>query len=472
MPDHRRSTPMPAPAPASMPGSGSGSVQTVSAVTAAGRPPSPGRLARLAGLCGPAFVVAVAYVDPGNFATNMSGGARYGTMLLWVIAVANVLAMFVQALSAKLGIATGRNLPELCRDHLPRAVSLLLWAQAEMVAVATDLAEFIGGAVALNLLFGVPLLPAAAITALVSSLLLLMAPRGRRRFEVTVAVMLAVVLAGFAYQVMLSGSLAGVAGGFVPRLAGPDSLLLATGIVGATVMPHVVYLHSALTQHQGRALAQHHGPVTQHHGPVTQHHGARTERPRALARNRGAWDPRRAALQASRVDIAVALGTAGLVNMAMLTVAAATFDGSDLAGLEAVHAGLGEILGPGAAVAFALALLASGLASSSVGTYAGQVIMAGFLRRRVPLLARRLVTVLPAMAILAVGMDPTRALVLSQVALSFGIPFALVPLVVFTARRALMGDLVNRRATTAAGVAVAAVISALNGFLLVEVFTG
>ncbi|MEU8194822.1 Nramp family divalent metal transporter [Microbispora amethystogenes] len=461
MPDHRRSTPMPAPGPG--PGS-SGSVQTVEAVTATGRPPSPGRLARLAGLCGPAFVVAVAYVDPGNFATNMSGGARYGTMLLWVIAVANVLAMFVQALSAKLGIATGRNLPELCRDHLPRPVSLLLWAQAEMVAVATDLAEFIGGAVALNLLFGVPLLPAAAITALVSSLLLLLAPRGRRRFEVTVAAMLAVVLAGFAYQVMLSGSLAGVAGGFVPRLAGPDSLLLATGIVGATVMPHVVYLHSALTQHQGALLRQ---PEA-----VPRHHGALTRQPRALTRSGGAWDPRRAALQASRVDIAVALGAAGLVNMAMLTVAAATFDGSDLGGLEAVHAGLGEVLGPGAAVAFALALLASGLASSSVGTYAGQVIMAGFLRRRVPLLARRLVTILPAMAILAVGTDPTRALVLSQVALSFGIPFALVPLVVFTARRALMGDLVNHRATTAAGVAVAAVISALNAFLLVEVFTG
>ncbi|WP_327045014.1 Nramp family divalent metal transporter [Microbispora sp. NBC_01189] len=436
----------------------------VTAGTATGRPTSPGRLARLAGLCGPAFVVAVAYVDPGNFATNMSGGARYGTMLLWVIAVANVLAMFVQALSAKLGIATGRNLPELCRDHLPRPVSLLLWAQAEMVAVATDLAEFIGGAVALNLLFGVPLLPAAAITALVSSLLLLPAPRRRRRFEVTVAAMLAVVLAGFAYQVMLSGSLAGVAGGFVPRLAGPDSLLLATGIVGATVMPHVVYLHSALTQHQGALLRQP-GGIPQHHGPLTR-------QPRALTQIRGARDPRRAALQASRVDIAVALGAAGLVNMAMLTVAAATFDGSDLGGLEAVHAGLGEVLGPGAAVAFALALLASGLASSSVGTYAGQVIMAGFLRRRVPLLARRVVTILPAMAILAVGMDPTRALVLSQVALSFGIPFALVPLVVFTARRALMGDLVNRRATTAAGVAVATVISALNGFLLVEVFTG
>ncbi|MEN3535677.1 Nramp family divalent metal transporter [Microbispora sp. ZYX-F-249] len=407
----------------------------------AARRAAPGRLARLAGLCGPAFVVSVAYVDPGNFATNMAGGAQYGTMLLWVIAVANVLAMFVQALSAKLGIATGRNLPELCRDHLPRRVSLPLWVQAELVAAATDLAEFIGGAIALNLLFGVPLLPAAAITAVVSSILLMLAPRGRRRFEVTVAALLAVVLAGFAYQVLLSGSLAGVAGGFVPRLAGPDSLLLATGIIGATVMPHVVYLHSALTQHLGVPG-----------GPGE--------------------SGRREAVRASRMDIGVALGAAGLVNMAMLTVAAATFGGGDPGSLQAIHAGLGQVLGPGAAVAFALALLASGLASSSVGTYAGQIIMAGFLRRRVPILARRLVTILPAMAVLAAGVDPTRALVLSQVALSFGIPFALVPLVAFTSSRKLMGDLVNRRVTTVAGVAVAAVISALNGFLLVEVFTG
>ncbi|MEU6425421.1 Nramp family divalent metal transporter [Microbispora sp. NPDC046973] len=415
------------------------------AVHAEGRA-APGRLARLAGLCGPAFVVSVAYIDPGNFATNMAGGAQYGTMLLWVIALANVLAMFVQALSAKLGIATGRNLPELCRDHLPRRVSLPLWVQAELVAAATDLAEFIGGAIALNLLFGVPLLPAAAITAVVSSLLLMLAPRGRRRFEATVAAMLGVVLAGFAYQVLLSGSLAGVAGGFVPRLAGTDSLLLATGIVGATVMPHVVYLHSALTQHQGAD-----------DGPEE---GGRRQ------------DVRREAVRASRMDIVVALGTAGLVNMAMLTVAAATFGGGDPGSLQAIHAGLGQVLGPGAAVAFALALLASGLASSSVGTYAGQVIMAGFLRRRVPLLARRLVTIIPAMAVLAAGVDPTRALVLSQVALSFGIPFALVPLVAFTGNRKLMGDLVNRRLTTVAGVVVAAVISALNGFLLVEVFSG
>ncbi|GIH45659.1 manganese transport protein [Microbispora rosea] len=420
------------------------------AVRAEGRA-APGRLARLAGLCGPAFVVSVAYIDPGNFATNMAGGAQYGTMLLWVIALANVLAMFVQALSAKLGIATGRNLPELCRDHLPRRVSLPLWVQAELVAAATDLAEFIGGAIALNLLFGVPLLPAAAITAVVSSLLLMLAPRGRRRFEATVAAMLGVVLAGFAYQVLLSGSLSGVAGGFVPRLAGTDSLLLATGIVGATVMPHVVYLHSALTQHQGA-----------HGGPGKQ---VRSEDVRREA-------VRREAVRASRVDIAVALGAAGLVNMAMLTVAAVTFGGGDPGSLQAIHAGLGQVLGPGAAVAFALALLASGLASSSVGTYAGQVIMAGFLRRRVPLLARRLVTIIPAMAVLAAGVDPTRALVLSQVALSFGIPFALVPLVAFTGSRKLMGELVNRRLTTVAGVAVAAVISALNGFLLVDVFSG
>ncbi|MEV5739705.1 Nramp family divalent metal transporter [Microbispora rosea] len=421
-----------------------------SAVRAEGRA-APGRLARLAGLCGPAFVVSVAYIDPGNFATNMAGGAQYGTMLLWVIALANVLAMFVQALSAKLGIATGRNLPELCRDHLPRRVSLPLWVQAELVAAATDLAEFIGGAIALNLLFGVPLLPAAAITAVVSSLLLMLAPRGRRRFEATVAAMLGVVLAGFAYQVLLSGSLSGVAGGFVPRLAGTDSLLLATGIVGATVMPHVVYLHSALTQHQGAPG------------------GPPDEMSRGQVRSEAV---RREAVRASRMDIAVALGAAGLVNMAMLTVAAVTFGGGDPGSLQAIHAGLGQVLGPGAAVAFALALLASGLASSSVGTYAGQVIMAGFLRRRVPLLARRLVTIIPAMAVLAAGVDPTRALVLSQVALSFGIPFALVPLVAFTGSRKLMGELVNRRLTTVAGVAVAAVISALNGFLLVDVFTG
>ncbi|MFD0683430.1 Nramp family divalent metal transporter [Actinomadura fibrosa] len=292
-----------------------------------------GRARRLAGLCGPAFVVSVAYVDPGNFATNMSGGARHGYLLLWVIAAANLVAMFVQSLSAKLGIATGRSLPRLCRDRLPRPVVRLLWLQAELVAVATDLAEFIGGAIALNLLFGVPLLPAAGITATVSCVLLMLAPRGRHRFEIVIAGLLGSVLAGFAYQSLRAGSLGGAAGGFVPRLDGTDSMLLATGIVGATVMPHVIYLHSELTSRQGEPPGS------------------------------------RAALRSSRVDIAVALGAAGVVNMVMLTVAAAAFGGADPGGLGAIHHELGRLLGPGAAVAFALALLASGLASSSVGTY-------------------------------------------------------------------------------------------------------
>ncbi|WP_326823137.1 Nramp family divalent metal transporter [Streptosporangium sp. NBC_01756] len=396
----------------------------------------PARLLRRAGLFGPAFVVSVAYIDPGNFATNMSSGARYGYLLLWVIAAANLLAMFVQALSAKLGIATGRNLPQLCRDHLPRPLTMVLWVQGELVAIATDLAEFIGGALALNLLFGIPLLPGAMITAVVSFALLGLAPRGRHRFEAVITGMLVIVVAGFAYQVLRSGSLAGAVDGLVPRLAGPDSLLMATGIIGATVMPHVIYLHSALTQDHGRISGL------------------------------------RAAVRASRADIAIALGVAGLVNMAMLTVAAATFHSGDPGSLQAIHAGIGAILGPAAAVAFALALLASGLASSSVGTYAGQVIMEGFLRRRIPLTARRLITIVPAMMILSAGIDPTRALILSQVALSFGIPFALVPLLAFTSNRRLMGALVNRRRTTALGITVATVIIALNGFLVAQVFTG
>ncbi|MET9068707.1 Nramp family divalent metal transporter [Streptosporangium sandarakinum] len=424
-------------------------------------PPGPRRAARLtalARLCGPAFVVSVAYIDPGNFATNMSGGARYGHMLLWVIAGANVMAMFVQALSAKLGIATGRSLPQVCRDRLPRPLTLLLWAQGELVAVATDLAEFIGGALALNLLFGLPLLPAAALVAAVSFALLGLAPRGRHRFEAVIGAMLAVVLVCFAYQVLDSGSLSGAAAGLVPRLAGPDSLLLATGIIGATVMPHVIYLHSALTRHQAGLPGGASGAA----GPS------------------GAVDPadpaglagRRTAVRASRADIALALGVAGLVNMAMLTVAAATFEGGDPGSLTAVHAGIGAALGPVAALAFALALLASGLASSSVGTYAGQIIMEGFLRRRVPLTVRRLVTIAPAMAILAAGVDPTAALVLSQVALSFGIPFALVPLVAFTASRRVMGPLVNGRLTTALGAAVTCAVTVLNGVLLTQVLTG
>ncbi|MFT7834691.1 Nramp family divalent metal transporter [Saccharothrix sp. BKS2] len=398
------------------------------------------RLRSAAVVMGPAFVVAVAYVDPGNFATNMAGGAAHGYLLLWVIVSASALAMFIQYQSAKLGIVTGRNLPELCREHYPRPVTRLLWVQAELVAMATDLAEFVGAAVALNLLFDVPLLPAALITAVVSAGILALAPLRRRRFESVIIGLLAIVLGGFLYQALRLGPPTGAAAGLVPGFAGADSVLLATGMLGATVMPHVIYLHSALTQH---------------------HHT--TDAP-----------TRRRALRASRADIVVALGIAGVVNASMLVVAAGAFHGTGAAGesLEDMHSGLGSLLGPGAALAFALALLASGLAASSVGTYSGQVVMEGFLRRRIPLSLRRLLTMAPALAVLALGVDPTRALVLSQVVLSFGIPFALVPLVLLGRRRDVMGEAVNRRGATLFGLAGALVISALNLFLLVRTVTG
>ncbi|MCG8916420.1 Nramp family divalent metal transporter [Actinokineospora sp. PR83] len=398
------------------------------------REPVRARLRSVGALMGPAFVVAVAYVDPGNFATNMAGGAQYGHLLLWVIVSAGATAVFVQYLSAKLGVATGRNLPELCREHYPRPVVRGLWVQAELVTMATDLAEFVGAAVALNLLFGIPLLPAAVLTAVVSLAILGLAPLRRRRFEKVIVTLLGIVLAGFAYQALQLGPLTDAGAGLVPGFAGVDSVLLATGMLGATVMPHAIYLHSALTQHRSDP------------------------------------DPaqRRRTLRATVVDLGAALGIAGLVNVSMLLIAADALHGSALPSdtLEDMHGSLGTALGPAAGVAFAVALLASGLAASSVGTYSGEVVMAGFLRRRFPLLLRRVVTMAPALAVLAAGVDPMRALVLSQVVLSFGIPFALFPLVALSRRRDVMGELVNRRWTTAAGVAAALLISGLNLFLL------
>jgi manganese transport protein len=390
---------------------------------------------------GPAFVVAVAYVDPGNFATNMSGGAAHGYLLLWVIVSASLLAMFIQYQSAKLGVVTGRNLPQLCRKHYSRPVTAVLWIQAELVAMATDLAEFVGAAVALNLLFGVPLLPAALITAVASAGILMLAPLRRRRFESVIIGLLAVVLGGFLYQTLHLGPLTGAVAGLLPGFAGVDSVLLATGMLGATVMPHVIYLHSALTQ--------------RHYDP----------------------DPaaRRRALRTSKTDIGVALGIAAVVNVSMLVVAAGVFHtgaSSSQESLQDMHTGLGDLLGPGAALAFALALLASGLAASSVGTYSGQVVMEGFLRRRIPLSLRRLVTMAPAIAVLALGVDPTKALVLSQVVLSFGIPFALVPLVLLGRRSDVMGEQANRRGSTLIGAFAAVVVSTLNLFLLVRMIMG
>jgi manganese transport protein len=399
-----------------------------------------GRLRAVIALLGPAFVAAVAYVDPGNFATNISAGAQFGYSLAWVIVLANLMAMLVQYLSAKVGVATGKDLPELCRERLPAAVTRGLWVQAELIAMATDMAEFVGAAIGLNLLFRTPLIVAGLITAVVAFAVLGLQNRGYRRFEIAIAALLGLVLLGFAYDlIVVHASGAGIAAGLVPHLGDSAYLLLAVGIVGATVMPHVVYLHSALTK--GRVSCQDDAE-------------------------------RRQLLRFQQLDVVSALGVAGLVNLAMLFVAAALFRHAAPAAragggsIEIAHAELGRLVGGGAALAFAIALLASGLSSSSVGTYAGQVVMQGFIGRRVPLFARRAVTMLPALIVLGAGLPPTASLVISQVVLSFGIPFALVPLVLLTRRADVMGGLVNHRLTTWAAGATAGVIIAMNGYLL------
>ena len=390
---------------------------------------------------GAAFVAAIAYVDPGNFATNIAGGAEFGYLLLWVVLTANLMGILIQNLSAKVGVATGRNLPELCRELFPRRVSWGLWVQAELIAMATDLAEFVGAAIALNLLFGIPLFPSGLITAVVAFAILGLRSRGYRGFELAIGGMLGVILLGFLYDTFRIGGDAGdIAGGFVPGFEGTDSVLFATGILGATVMPHVIYLHSALTQRR-----------------VPVHTDA---------------DKRRV-LRYQRVDVAVAMTLAGLANMAMLVIAASLFHeggATTVDTLEEAHGGFESLVGPAAAIAFAVALLASGFASASVGTLAGQVVMQGFIDRHIPLFVRRLVTMLPALVVLGIGIDPTRALVISQVVLSFGIPFALVPLVLITRRRDVMGILVNRPLTTAVAGVVVALIVSLNLFLLASTF--
>ena len=384
---------------------------------------------------GPAFVAAIAYVDPGNFATNFTGGSQFGYLLLWVIIAANLMALLVQVLSAKLGLATGRDLARMCRERYRRPVVYGLWLQAELVTIATDLAEVIGGAVALNLLFGLPLPVGGLITGAVAFLLLGLQSRGYRPFEVVIGGLLGVIVLGFLVDVLLAGiDLPGVASGLVPGFAGVDSVLLATGILGATVMPHVIYLHSSLIG----------------------------DRLRDQRVDRGSL------LRSLRLDVFIGLGVAGLVNAAMLVISAKTFHGSDTTAdsLESIHSGLSAEVGGIAATVFALALLASGFAASSVGTYAGQVVMSGFLRVRISRTLRRAITLAPALAVLVAGIDPTTALVWSQVVLSFGIPFALVPLVLITRDRAVMGSLVNRWITTVAASVVAALVIALNLFLL------
>ena len=397
---------------------------------------------RILPFLGPAFIACVAYIDPGNFATNIAGGSKFGYRLVWVIVAANLLAMLIQTLSAKLGIATGRNLPEVCRERLPRRAVLGLWLQAEAIAMATDLAEFLGAAIGFHLLFGWGLFPSAVLTGIAAFLILGLQRYGFRPLEAVIAVLVGVIGACYVAELTFAHPDYGavVHHAVVPQFGGSEAVLLAVGILGATVMPHVIYLHSALTQ--DRLV-----PETDEDAQTL--------------------------LRYTRVDVVIAMTIAGVINVAMLVMAASTFFKSGLLhvdSLEGAHKTLEPILGSASGTLFALALLASGLSSSAVGTLSGQVVMQGFIRRQVPLAARRLVTMLPAFVVIAFGVDPSRTLVISQVVLSFGIPFALIPLVVFTARRDVMGPLVNRRITTLAASAIATVIVCLNVFLLLQTF--
>ena len=402
------------------------------------------RFARILVFMGPAFIASVAYMDPGNFATNIQGGAQYGYMLLWVVVTSNLMAVLIQTLSAKLGLATGKNLAEVCREHYPRWLVWTMWVLMEGVAMATDLAEFLGAAVGFNLLFGIPLWVAGLITAVVTFLILGLERYGFRPLEMVITAFVAVIALCYLIETILDKpDWALVAkGALTPRFADRESILLAAGILGATVMPHVVFLHSALTQ--GRIIVKE---------PAL----------------------RRKLFHFELIDIIVALGLAGAINASMLIMAASTFhrEGMTSVGsLEEAHQTLVPLLGPAASWVFAISLLASGLSSSSVGTMAGQVIMQGFLKKYIPIWLRRLVTMAPTLVVIAIGLDPTRTLVISQVILSFGLPFAIVPLIQFTQRRDIMGEMVNRPVTTAIAWIIAGLIIALNLYLLYRTFAG
>src|SRR5829696_8069207 len=399
-------------------------------------------LGRLLPFLRPAFIACVAYVDPGNFATNVSGGAQFGYLLLWVVLTANLMAMLIQSMSAKLGIATGKNLPEVCRERFPRPVTLGLWMQAEVIAMASDLAEFIGAALALNLLFGIPLFPAGLMTAVGAFGILELQRRGFRPLEAAIAALVGVIVVAFAFQMFYAQPEADriLAGLFTPGFAGTDSVLLAAGILGATVMPHVIYLHSALTQR------------------------------RVVGRND---EERKKIFRFELIDVVIAMAIAGVINASMLIMAAALFNAEGLTGvgdIDLAFEALGEQVGSTSAILFGVALLASGFSSSSVGTLSGQVVMQGFINRRIPLWLRRLITMLPALVVLAVSLNPSRSLVLSQVVLSFGIPFALIPLLIFCRNRNVMGALVNHRLTTTIATVVVTLIVSLNVFLLYQTF--
>ncbi|MGD0004587.1 MAG: Nramp family divalent metal transporter [Anaerolineaceae bacterium] len=402
------------------------------------------RLGRLLPFLGPAFIASVAYVDPGNFATNIAGGAQFGYLLLWVILASNLMAMLVQTLSAKLGIATGHNLAEHCRNSFPRPVVYFMWGLMEVVAMATDLAEFLGAALGFNLLLGIPLWMAAILTGIATFLILGLERYGFRPLEAVITSFVGVIALSYVIEIILVrpdwGALAYHA--VVPEFSGSDSILLATGILGATVMPHAIFLHSALTQ--GRIIVR---------------------QPAQLKK----------LFRYEVIDVLIAMGVASLVNGAMLVMAAKAFFNTgqtNVGTIQQAYLTLQPLLGRAASWVFALSLLASGLSSASVGTMAGQVIMQGFLHGKIPVWVRRLVTMVPSLIVIALGLDPTRTLVISQVVLSFGLPFAIIPLAMFTSRRSVMGVLANSRLTTILVSAVAGLIVVLNIYLIYTTFAG
>ncbi|MBT9287345.1 MULTISPECIES: Nramp family divalent metal transporter [Bacillus] len=396
---------------------------------------------RLLPFLGPAFIAAIAYIDPGNFATNISAGSKFGYMLLWVILFSNLMAFLIQVLSAKLGIATGKNLPEIARDRYPKWVSAGLWIQGELVIMATDLAEFIGAALGLNLLFGIPMVEAAIIAAIGSFAILELQRRGYRALEAGIAGLLFVVVIAFALQTFFAKPDAAsvLEGLFIPKIDGMDSVLLATGILGATVMPHAIYLHSALTQRRvvGKTDSE-----------------------------------RKKIFRFETIDILIAMVIAGAINASMLIVAAALFfkNGLYVEDLDVAYQQFGHYIGPASAILFGIGLLAAGLSSSSVGTLSGDIIMQGFIRYRIPLYLRRFITIIPPMIIIISGVNATEALVWSQVVLSFGIAFALVPLIMFTSNKRLMGALTNRKWVTALAWLIAVLVIALNLFVIYDSF--
>ncbi|ELK47835.1 Nramp family divalent metal transporter [Halobacillus sp. ACCC02827] len=398
-------------------------------------------LKRLLPFLGPAFIAAVAYIDPGNFATNIAAGSTYGYQLLWVIAFSNLMAVLIQSMSAKLGIATGRNLPEVARDRFSKKTSIFLWIQSELVIIATDLAEFIGAALGLHLIFGIGMVPSAVITALASFAVLEMQRRGYRAFETTISAMVLMVVLAFALQTFFAHpDWTEVGHGIaVPSFEGTDSIILAAGILGATVMPHAIYLHSALTNK--RVVG-------------------RTEK------------EKKQIFRFEFIDIVLAMIIAGAINMSMLVIAAALFFDRDMRidDLTVMFNELGSTLGPFTAILFGFGLLIAGLSSSSVGTMSGDVVMQGFIRKSINLYLRRAITMIPPLAIILSGVNATKALVTSQVVLSFGIAFALVPLIMFTSNREIMGGLKNHRMTTAAAWVISFIVILLNAYLIVDTF--